>query len=107
MNSYFLPRLVVDFCYMASKPDKYGQKFWLALAAINAWILYRLVTNLKISRRSFLFQLSEVLTNANVMKRKGQSKTEDNADGIREEKQTKRKKCQVRTQCKKDTKGVH
>ena len=37
----------------------------LDLAAINAWILYKETTGIKISKNNFIFKLSEELANGN------------------------------------------
>lgn len=69
----------------------------LDLAAINAWVLYKIINNSKIKRRDFLLQLGEELGSQYMTNRKTAIPVEipENIPG----KQEKRTRCQVKSNC--------
>lgn len=70
----------------------------LDLAAINAWIIFKKKTGSSISRRQFLYNLSQELRQAEVSRRSGNNSSSSQI-GLSEEKLSKRVTCGVRDNC--------
>ena len=75
----------------------------LDLAAINAWVLYKEVTNEKISRRTFIRKLAEELAEPQVKKRNGGPGQAVPSQTRSSEHEAQRKKfCQGKIMCKRN-----
>ena len=82
----------------------------LDLCGINAWILYKQCTNVKISRRNYLLKLSEELASMNMNQRGRLLEPDDEQDQNQEAvpaTSATRKRCQVRQGCGKGAKSVY